>query len=243
MASQRGTRASTVEVFSLDVDDKYTSTYRRPKTCTGYTGHLPQSDDDEHVLESPMKKFMIRGYTGHRSHLRHLVGEPLIPSEKRQLEISGLIDTEVKEIEREDQVNDNFRAHAKHLDILERYGYAADLLSKRGQSQQGLLSIVKAKLSQRVNTFAMQRITTRNLFEEFDINGDGVLDEGEFRACLEKMNIQFDDIQVLALFAFFDDDNDGFVEWKEFADHAMVANPKGGTAVLPKMIIQTYNNV
>jgi hypothetical protein len=29
-----------------------------------------------------------------------------------------------------------------------------------------------------------------------------------------------------------------FVEWEDFADHAMVHNPKGGTAVLPKMIIE-----
>jgi hypothetical protein len=28
------------------------------------------------------------------------------------------------------------------------------------------------------------------------------------------------------------------VEWEDFADHAMVHNPKGGTAVLPKMIIE-----
>jgi hypothetical protein len=29
-----------------------------------------------------------------------------------------------------------------------------------------------------------------------------------------------------------------FVEWEDFADHAMVHNPKGGTAVLPKMITE-----
>ena len=29
-----------------------------------------------------------------------------------------------------------------------------------------------------------------------------------------------------------------FVEWEDFADHAMVHNPRGGTAVLPKMITQ-----
>jgi len=28
------------------------------------------------------------------------------------------------------------------------------------------------------------------------------------------------------------------VEWEDFADHAMVHNPKGGTAVLPKMITE-----
>lgn len=28
------------------------------------------------------------------------------------------------------------------------------------------------------------------------------------------------------------------MEWEDFADHAMVHNPKGGTAVLPKMITE-----
>ena len=64
-------------------------------------------------------------------------------------------------------------------------------------------------MSERVNSYALQLIRTRKLFEAFDINGDGVLDEGEFRICLEKLNIQFDDVQSLALFAYFDDNNDG----------------------------------
>ena len=29
-----------------------------------------------------------------------------------------------------------------------------------------------------------------------------------------------------------------FVEWEDFADHAMVQNPKGGTAVQPKLITE-----
>ena len=41
------------------------------------------------------------------------------------------------------------------------------------------------------------------------MNNDRVLDEVEFRECLEKMNIQLDDIQSLALFAYFDVQNNG----------------------------------
>jgi hypothetical protein len=125
------------------------------------------------------------------------------------------------------------------MDILERYETAAQQLIDRGQNQDMLLRVVQAKMSERVNSYATQLIHTRNLFAAHDINGDGVLDEGEFRICLEKLNIQFDDVQNLALFAYFDHNNDGFVEWEDFADHAMVYNPKGGTAVLPKIIIET----
>jgi hypothetical protein len=218
-------------------NSKYGTSYRRTGSTVGFTGHIVADDESIHILESPLKKLMIRGYTGHRSKLKNLVGEPFIPSEERQQsDLFGLPDTVFAEEDREEGNNYNFRTFAKHLDVMERYTFAVEQLQARGQSQESLLQIVQAKLSQRVSTFAMQAIMARKLFEEFDMNGDGVLDEGEFRECLEKMTIQFDDVQSLALFAYFDDNNDGFVEWQNFADHAMVPNPKGGTAVIPKMI-------
>mmetsp|Transcript_2747 Transcript_2747/g.5898 ORF Transcript_2747/g.5898 Transcript_2747/m.5898 type:complete len:268 (-) Transcript_2747:123-926(-) len=222
---------------------QFSPAYRRPEPkMHGYTGHFSGAVDEEHVLDSPSKKLMIRGYTGHRPFLRDLCGEPLIPSEEKQRQALGM-DTgdllfagENEEADPPADFNFNFRVFATHMDIVERYAVAVHGLLEREQTQEALLRIVQAKMSERVNSYACQLIRTRKLFEAFDINGDGVLDEGEFRCCLEKLNIQFDDCQSLALFAFFDDDNDGFVEWKEFADHAMVHNPKGGTAVLPKMI-------
>lgn len=129
-----------------------------------------------------------------------------------------------------------FRNFARHMDTLERYNAATQQLLERGQSQEMLLRIVQSKLSERVSSYAWQQIRTRKLFEAFDFNGDGVLDENEFRVCLEKMNIQFDDVQSLALFAYFDRDNVGVIQWSSFANNAMVQNPRGATGVLPKMI-------
>ena len=187
--------------------------YRRTGALEGYTGHFIKKDMDEHVLESPNKKLMIRGYTGHRPYLKNLCGEPLIPSEQKQRAKLGLDDTNANCDEDEDGPqqgdNFNFRVFAKHMDILERYSTSVQALLERGQTQETLLRIVQAKMSERVNSYALQLIRTRKLFEAFDINGDGVLDEGEFRICLEKLNIQFDDVQSLALFAYFDDNNDG----------------------------------
>lgn len=216
--------------------------YRREGSLVGYTGHYQKEFVEQHVLESPNKKMMIRGYTGHRPHLKNLCGEPLIPSEEKQLSMLGMTESEGQGDSEEEGPregdNFNFRGFAKHMDTLERYAAAVQNLNERGQSQDMLLRIVQMKMSERVNSYALQLIRTRKIFESFDLNGDGVLDEGEFRICLEKMNIQFDDVQNLALFAYFDDNNDGFVEWEDFADHAMVHNPKGGTAVLPKMITE-----
>jgi hypothetical protein len=187
--------------------------YKRTGSLVGYTGHYPQDGEEEHVLESPNKKLMIRGYTGHRPYLKNLCGEPLIPSEDKQRQRLGLDGTNNQDADDEDGPvqgdNFNFRVFAKHMDILERYSTAVQALLERGQTQEMLLRIVQAKMSERVNSYALQLIRTRKLFEAFDLNGDGVLDEGEFRICLEKLNIQFDDVQNLALFAYFDDNNDG----------------------------------
>jgi len=225
------------------------SRYQRGSgALTGYTGHFTKNFVEGHVLEQPMTKMMIRGYTGHRPYLKNLCGAPLIPSEEKQLQqLENLSKTNemkgTEDVGPTEGVNFNFRSFAKHMDTIERYAQSVRALIEKGQSQEMLLRIVQAKMSERVNSYALQMIRTRKLFEAFDINGDGVLDEGEFRICLEKLNIQFDDVQNLALFAYFDDNNDGFVEWQDFADHAMVQNPKGGTAVLPKMITAVSKGV
>lgn len=102
--------------------DKY---YKRTGSLVGYTGHYQNRDDEEHVLESPNTKLMIRGYTGHRPYLKNLCGEPLIPSEEKQRQRLGLDASDNKGDEGEEGPvvgdNFNFRVFAKHMDILERY--------------------------------------------------------------------------------------------------------------------------
>jgi hypothetical protein len=211
------TYGDTSNSFHYEGDVKVRSPgryYKRPESLVGYTGYYPQGPNEEHILDTPSSKFMIRGYTGHRPYLKNLCGEPLIPNEEKQRQRLGLDhhDNKREEVEEGPVQGDNFnfRVFAKHMDILERYSTAVQALLERGQTQDTLLRIVQAKMSERVNSYALQLIRTRKLFEAFDINGDGVLDEGEFRICLEKLNIQFDDVQSLALFAYFDDNNDGY---------------------------------
>mmetsp|Transcript_10075 Transcript_10075/g.9029 ORF Transcript_10075/g.9029 Transcript_10075/m.9029 type:complete len:288 (+) Transcript_10075:44-907(+) len=133
-----------------------------------------------------------------------------------------------------------FRNFANHLDTEERYTNAVQqLLREKNQTQEALLYMFQAKLSERIMSYAQQKIRTRKLFEAFARNNPEQMDENEFRDCLEHVNVQFDDIQSLALFAYFDRNNAGYIEWEQFADNSMVYNPKGGTAVLPKMITQT----
>lgn len=199
--------------FSEDGGVKvYSPKYKRPGSLVGYTGHYSAEAIDNDELNSPNTKMMIRGYTGFRPNRKNICGAPLIPSEEKQLEkLSPASKKKVQKrvVEVREGDNYNFRSFAKHMDIMERYATAVQHLLKRGQSQEMLLRIVQAKMSERVNSFSQQLIHTRRLFESHDMNGDGVLDEGEFRICLEQLNIQFDDVQNLALFAYFDDNNDG----------------------------------
>lgn len=223
--------------------------WRRPEdTLYGYSGHY-KVEEKPHVLDQPLKKVVIRGYSGFLPQTRQICGSPSIPSEKQQLDMektrSGRALTARLTAEDEAPLDSAaqstaFRHYAKGMDVCERYESAVERLQARGQTQTILLRMVQAKFSERVKSYAEQLIGVRRLFESFDFNQDGVLDESEFRECLEQCNIQFDDTQVLALFAFFDEDLAGVISWERFAAHATVLNPRGGSAVLPKQIIASY---
>lgn len=221
----------------------------------GYTGCPPITPHEEDAIQSPNKKTMIRGYSGYLPGSRNTVGVPLIPSEEKQLsrfdgtktdsESSSPVLRQAGHLQ--DHVEQstlgssftNFRSYGKHMELGERYANAIYQLSKRGQTQQMLLRIVQAKLSERVSSYAQQHVRIRKIFEYFDMNGSNDLDEHEFRQFLELSNVYFDDIQSLALFAYFDQDKTGGISWESFEENAMVQNPKGGTAVIPKAITAT----
>jgi len=203
----------------------------------GYTGQVKvgrkEPENETHILDTPLKKSFALGYTGFIPDRKNICGTT---------EVRAMVTTDSEVKSQGNDFTTSFRVFAKHMDLHERYQNATSQLLQRGQSQQMLLRIVQAKLSERVTSYAQQRIHTRLLFEAFDFNKDGVLDEHEFRECLEKMNCQFDDIQSLALFAYFDEDYDGCLNWEEFAEKSMVPNPKGGVAIIPKQITSTMKN-
>lgn len=209
----------------------------------GYTGWVAQPPAEPHVLDTKFDRIAIRGYTGFRPNQGTVVGVPIIPSveeqEGRERNLLGPNEScPTSKPKRGVSQSANFRQASKNMDLLERYTTARMTIIERGQTQAYLLAQVQAKLSSKVNSYAEQQIHLRKLFEAFDWNQDGVLDEFEFRACMERINIQFDDFQTLALFAYFDSDNDGLISWGQFADSAMVPNPRGGTAILPNPIVQ-----
>lgn len=217
---------------STDKNDIYNPHWRRPEdTIVGYAGHVPESRIVKHVLESPLKKQMISGYTGYVPQSKNICGSPIIKvesmrksaSETSLPSLSGksshssrgspnstLIFNRSNSQYNESVSQSTFRNYAKHMDTEERYAVAVEQLAReRNQTQESLLYMLQAKLSERIMSYAQQKIRTRILFEGFDKDNDGYLNENEFRDCLENQNVQFDDIQILALFAYFDRHNTG----------------------------------
>ena len=209
--------------------DSRSPSYRRPadSLTPTYTGHVSSYDaSDMHDLERPYNrpKQIMKGYSGH---------VPISKFTHSNREIDDVVIEE--QITEENNSKGKFRSFGKNLATLERYETAIQDLFKRGQTQQMLMRIVQAKLSERVSSYAQQQIWLRNLFGNFDSDGSSGLDEFEFRQCLELMNVQFDDCQSLAIFAYFDKDQNGTIDFDEFSQYAMVPNPKGGTAILAKV--------
>jgi Ca2+-binding EF-hand superfamily protein len=134
----------------------------------------------------------------------------------------------------------NFRTYGKHMELEERYSNAINKLFQRGQTSQMLLRMIQCKLSENIKTFAELYCRSKKIFEYFDLDQSGTLDEYEFRQFLELQNCYFDDIQSLALFAYFDSSKTGGITWEQFEKHAIISNPQGGTGVIPKAI--TANN-
>lgn len=257
------------EILTIPSNSSPNSRYRHAlRGYTGFVPKIDRkTDDDELDTIQPKRRIMIRGYSGHLNKTLDVCGVPLIPSvEKQEEKYQSDLNDEENENKSEsptpsgnaahhrsaghlqDKVEQstlgssftNFRTYGQHMELEERYYNAIQKLFKRGQTQQMLLRMVQCKLSENVSTFAQQYCRSRKIFEYFDLDGSGTLDEHEFRQFLELQNCYFDDIQSLALFAYFDSSKTGGITWEQFEIHAIISNPQGGTGVIPKAI--TANN-
>mmetsp|Transcript_8605 Transcript_8605/g.12842 ORF Transcript_8605/g.12842 Transcript_8605/m.12842 type:complete len:274 (-) Transcript_8605:207-1028(-) len=225
---------------------------RGASATRGYTGHIPQFNQPP-VPTSPIR-YKIRGYTGHIPGSLDVCGHPTVPGEEMQKRMYSPVKkaSQLHNLPRCKYsctlpMHGNLRPgheefvakrYGSHDEMMKYYNDAITKLHERGQTQKGLLNIVQSKLSERVRSYAQQIIRIRKIFEYFDFDDSKTLDEYEFRQFLELSNCYLDDVQVVALFAYFDLNKSGGICWDEFAKNAMVQNPKGGTTVLPKAIVR-----
>mmetsp|Transcript_25165 Transcript_25165/g.25370 ORF Transcript_25165/g.25370 Transcript_25165/m.25370 type:complete len:279 (-) Transcript_25165:242-1078(-) len=225
--------------------------FKAASPLRGYTGHLPRPERYQPGRDDRIVK--IRGYSGYIEGSRNVYGTPIIPHEEEQLaKIESK--TSLMKARRAGNRSNSAASHASakfqqsfeqdedevdpDVDLQEKYIAAMEQLWTRGQTPQMLLRMVQGKVSERVTDYSSELIRVRKLFESFDLSGRGWMDVPAFRQCMELMGCQLDEIQSMALFAFFDDNNDGKVSWKELADNVVMYNPGGGK-VVPKQITAT----
>lgn len=224
---------------SAGKSDEFLSDVRRNRDVNipGYTGHVRETAEP-HPLKSPIRKMKITGYSGHITGSQYIHGQKIIPSQEEQLSKSTNKSTNygdyyvrvaVRPEEKEDR------------DIQEIYLNALEKLWRMGQTPQMLLRMLQGKVSERTSSYADQLVQVRKLFEAFDYEGTGSLNIHGFRKCLEYICCSFNEVQSLALFAYFDEDGSKTIDWQELAAHVMVHNPKSGKLV-PKSITATMFN-
>ena len=66
--------------------------------------------------------------------------------------------------------------------------------------------------------------TQRRLFEEFDADGSGALDEGEIAECTRRLGVSIDRATLRKLIKEVDDDGSGKIEFEEFSSLLKMAN-------------------
>lgn len=197
----------------------------------GYTGHRPRKSVP-HIgrAVSPLK-YKISGYTGH-------IPEGCDPKRSDD----GPVNLPVCKHYKYHQTPRNKPSAAQVEATKKRYDENIAVLESRGLTAMGVLNIVQNKLQERVTSTAQQEIRISRMFEYFDFNDNKALEEDEFKKFLEYCSCFLDDVQFLALFSLFDVDYSSGLCWQEFRRHAMVVDPKGGTAILPKAITNDYGD-
>jgi len=212
----------------------------------GYTGNIRKQITKE---EGPTKLFKIPGYCGHIEGSKSVYGKPVIPNEFEQ---SARMEEKIslQGMRQSKQMMSSFSKRnlttqqesvpeesLPDIDLQERYLHAMEQLFHRGQTPQMLLRTLQGKISERVTDYSMELRKVKRLFEAHDKSGKG-LNFNSFQKCIEQIGCHFDDVQSLALFSFFDDNNNGLVDWNELSDNVIMFNPGGGK-IVPKQITAT----
>lgn len=199
-------------------NDKTQPNWKLPKfTLTGYTGDVKRTTaKDEEDIPVRNRRY-IRGYTGFIPGAKAIYGRPIIPSdEQQQINNEILMGTysppkSASFIDRDMEQDDCsiFRDSMKRTSLLERYETATRELFRREQSPEMLVKLVQAKIAERVQNYAEQLKFVKIEFQQYRVNPEVGFNEEALREVLMRMNIHLDDMQSLALFAFFDIDGVG----------------------------------
>jgi len=229
------------------------------KSNKHYRGYIPHYKKPADPLTSPDKKEVIIGYSGHvhgmkdgcgnRFQVAQLAAEAqsTIPRHQQFAASRGGDPTHHQASKSDFHHSEADLAFTQvterdELELADRYERAAAAVCEHGLTQEYLLAIVQSKLTDTITKDSQLLIRTRNMFNKYNIHEDGGLDELEFWRCLESLNVQLLPDQNTALFALFDRDCSGRIEWEEFEQKLCVSHPTGNTSLFPKIITGRLRN-
>jgi len=221
------------KIFERDIPfvDSLNTDHTVTPIC-GYTGHMTGFRDDAiaKTYDEVIKKLKINSkHERHRKRADEL-GWCTAKLSKVDGRTSGHGDNVAQS--NLGSMFTNFRKFQAHEELRDRYQSAIKKSLLLGTSQEQLLKLVLGKIYEKAKCTSDLTIRLRKMFEYFDLDGSKQLDEEEFRQCLELMNIQLDDCQSLALFALFDRDMGGDVDFDEFFQVFLKHFSIGATGVL-----------
>jgi len=80
-------------------------------------------------------------------------------------------------------------------------------------------------------------------FEQFDLNGDGIIDQDEFKTALTNMGYRdMTDEAITELVASVDSDKDGVIQWSEFCDMMYKLIKSSNELDVAKIINKAYGD-
>jgi hypothetical protein len=198
-------------------NDKTQPNWKLPKfTLTGYTGDVKRRNAEDDDVPVRNRRY-IRGYTGFIPGAKAIYGKPIIPSDEQQRinneMLMGTYSPPQTEsfVDKYMELDDcgKFLKSMRRTSLLERYDDATRELFRREQSPEMLVKLVQSKIAERVSNYAEQLKFVKLEFQQYKVNPEVGFNEGALREVLMRMNIHLDDVQSLALFAFFDIDGVG----------------------------------
>ena len=133
----------------------------------------------------------------------------------------GNMDNNGDSVNSSDDDNDKDKIEKSYKERKAEYAEANSIvgLDKIHEMEQ----MMRDKLQQRTKTGPFQ---LRKTFKYFDRDGSGGIDFEEFQRAMDLMGFQFSDIQLLALFARYDDSCTGEVDYNEFVEKVMESDFK-----------------
>lgn len=133
----------------------------------------------------------------------------------------GNMDNNGDSVNSSDDENDKDKIEKSYKERKAEYAEANSIvgLDKIHEMEQ----MMRDKLQQRTKTGPFQ---LRKTFKYFDRDGSGGIDFEEFQRAMDLMGFQFSDIQLLALFARYDDSCTGEVDYNEFVEKVMESDFK-----------------